>query len=126
VTTLIGISNERFFWTREWLTKPPPAQPDPTPDPEAIRERWLPLIKEWYGESDKYYELASCHKHGGTYECPYGEKHRFPRACNLTSCPIHGSRKLKRSFKKKLKYLSGPLTLAEWRPRKRANGIMRP
>jgi hypothetical protein len=108
---------EILFWTAGWAARPQVEEINlPPADPEDIRQRWPPLIKQWYGESDKHYELAGCHKHGGTYECPHGERHRFPRACALTSCPIHGPRKLKRSWKKKLKHLPGPLTLAEWRP----------
>jgi hypothetical protein len=111
-----AFTNERAFFLDWWPVEPSVQESPPPPDPEAVRERCLPLIKQWYGESDKYYELGSCHKQGMTYECPHGEKHRFPRACALTSCPIHGPRKLKRSWKKKLRHLPGPLVLAEWRP----------
>jgi hypothetical protein len=94
----------------------PEGLPPPLPDPEAMRIAWLPWVKDWYGD-EKYYELEGCHRHGGTYECPAGgERHRFPRACNLTTCPVHGSRKLKRAWMKRLKHMAGPLVLAEWHP----------
>jgi hypothetical protein len=94
----------------------PEGLPPPPSDPEELRQRWLPHVKNWFGE-EKYYELEGCHKHGGTYLCPAGgERHRFGRPCNLTTCPIHGPRKLRRQWMRRLKNLRGPLVLAEWRP----------
>jgi hypothetical protein len=98
-----------------WLEPPKVAEPEPEPViPEAIRRLWLPWIRDCYGD-EKYYELEGCNKHGGTWQCPEGERHRFPRACSLTTCPIHGPRKLKKFWMKRLKNMRGPLILAEWR-----------
>jgi hypothetical protein len=103
-----------------WLEPPIVTELKPEPvNPETIRRLWLPWIRDWYGD-EKYYEMEGCHKHGGTWECPEGERHRFPRACSLTTCPIHGPRKLKKFWMKRLKNMRGPLILAEWRPAREA------